>query len=229
MRTILRFTATERTLHWSCAVGYLALLASGLPLMFPALRSFIRDYTPVIGVRLHVACAILWCGATLAVILLGNRRRLAATCRELTALAPGDLAWMLRFPRWIAAGTAERARLDGAVARFNAGQKVNALFTVVTSALLLLTGIALIPLERGPLIAALAGPGGVAPLAWAHRKLTLLVLLPLATHVLLALVFPPTRPSLTGMVRGSVDRAWAAAHHPRWCPHERPRSGDEAA
>ena len=31
-----RFTISERALHWALAVGYLLLLASGLPLMMPA-------------------------------------------------------------------------------------------------------------------------------------------------------------------------------------------------
>jgi cytochrome b subunit of formate dehydrogenase len=36
--TVLRFTVTERALHWTFAAGYLGLLVSGLPLMWPALR-----------------------------------------------------------------------------------------------------------------------------------------------------------------------------------------------
>ena len=35
-------------------------------------------------------------------------------------------------------------------------------------------------------------------------------------HLFLVLVNPSTRPSLRGMVRGSVRRDWARRHHPKW-------------
>jgi cytochrome b subunit of formate dehydrogenase len=40
----------------------------------------------------------------------------------------------------------------------------------------------------------------------------------LAGHLFLALVWRPTGPALRGMVRGTVDAAWAARHHERWRP-----------
>ena len=72
---IVRFSPTERALHWGFGLVYLSLLATGLPLMFPALRGWIRGYTPVVGFRLHLACAALWIVMTLAVVALGDRPR----------------------------------------------------------------------------------------------------------------------------------------------------------
>lgn len=171
---VLRFSVTERALHWAFASGYLLLLASGLPLMVPALRGWIRGYSPLVG--------------------------------ELTTLEPGDGPWLRRFPRWLVATAVERARLDRAVGRFNAGQKINAVFTLVTASLLLVTGIALWPFGADGLWRA------------AHRWLTVLVLIPIAGHIFLAAVHPSTRHALTGMLDGRVDREWAATHHPRWGP-----------
>ena len=218
MLTRLRFSVSERLLHWAFALGYLALLASGLPLMFPALRGLIRGYTPVVGVRLHLAAAVVWVAATLAVVALGDRRRLRATGRELARLGRADAAWLRHFPRWLVTAAAERARLDRGVARFNAGQKVNALFTAATAALLLVTGLALTPVAAdGTSVAALlTGPGSVGWWSATHRWLTVLVLLPVAGHIYLASLHPPTRPALGGMLDGRVDADWAAAHHPRW-------------
>lgn len=227
--TVPRFSATERALHWGFALLYLALLATGLPLMFPALRGGIRGYVPVVGFRLHLACAILWVVVTLAVITLGDRRTLGRTWRELTAFRPGDAAWLRSFPRWLVAGAAARGGIDGQVGRFNAGQKLNALFIVVTSGLLLLSGLALVPLDGVLLAALMTGPGSVEVWRRAHSWLTLLVLAPLAGHVFLALAFPATRPSLRGMLSGVVDRGWAAHHHPRWCSEPEPGRKDEAA
>ena len=206
---VSRFTVTERALHWAFAAAYLALLVSGLPLMLPALRELIRDYTPAIGVRLHLAAAVLWVLAPLAVVVLGDRRALVRASRQLASFTRADLRWLASFPRWLVTDAETRARLDREVGRFNAAQKLNSLFVSASSALLLVSGLALIP-------AALAGtsePGG----AWhvLHRYLTLVALAPLAGHVYLAAVHPPTRPSLSGIVDGHVDARWAARHHPR--------------
>ena len=37
-----------------------------------------------------------------------------------------------------------------------------------------------------------------------------------AVHLFMALINPSTRPALRAMVRGDVDRDWAAHHHSRW-------------
>ncbi|HXG01927.1 MAG TPA: hypothetical protein VNO23_00740, partial [Candidatus Binatia bacterium] len=121
--------------------------------------------------------------------------------------------WLARFPRWLTAEPAARARLDARVGRFNAGQKVNALFTAASAAVLLVTGLALVPVALG---APVPGPTAAAALRAAHRWVTLAALLPLAGHLFFALAFPPTRPSLAGMLDGRVDADWAAHHHPRW-------------
>jgi len=224
-----RFTASERLWHWAFALGYLALLASGLPLTFEGLRGLIRDYTPVIGVRLHLAFAALWLAAPLAVVLLGDRRALARAWRDLVTFAPGDGAWLRSLPRWLAGGARERARIDRAVGRFNAGQKLNAIFTAATAGLLLLTGLALVPLHGSPLVAWCGTPALVHAVAAAHRWLSLVVVVPIAAHVFMAAAFPATRPSLSGMLTGDVDREYAARHHPRWRPAAGARAGDDAA
>jgi formate dehydrogenase gamma subunit len=214
--TVVRFTSTERVLHWTFALLYLVLLASGLPLMFPELRGWIRGYTPVIGFRLHLTCGVLWALATLLVIVLGDREALRRTWRQLTTFGREDAAWLLRFGQWLSASASERARLDAAVGRFNAGQKLNALFTVATSALLLVSGVALIPVRGAPLAQALTGPASIGWWRLAHEWLTMFVLVPIAGHVFFALAFPATRPSLPGILSGQVGRDWAATHHPRW-------------
>jgi len=195
--------------------------------MFPALRGSIRGYTPVVGARLHLAWGVLWVVTTVAIVALGDRGGLGRTARELARFNRNDRVWLRRFPRWLVAPNPERAQIDRAVGRFNAGQKVNALFTAVTSGLLLLTGLALWPLDaRGTtLCALLTGSGSVGYWLTADRWLTVLALGPLAGHIVLAVLHPSTRPSLTGMLVGHVDRDWAATHHPRWRAADRDTRG----
>ncbi|HEU4368835.1 MAG TPA: cytochrome b/b6 domain-containing protein [Methylomirabilota bacterium] len=220
MTRVVRFSVTERALHWAFALTYLSVLGSGLPLMFEGLRNWIRGYSPVIGLRLHVACGVLWIAATLGVVVAGDRRRLRATLRELTRFARVDALWLRRFPRWLVAGAAERARIDAGVGRFNAGQKVNLVFTLVTSGLLVVSGFTLTPLGDTVMATHVTGAASVAVWRAAHRWLTLLVLLPIAGHVYLAVIHPPTRAALDGMLDGRVDERWSAEHHPRWRPDD---------
>jgi formate dehydrogenase subunit gamma len=209
---VVRFTPSERAFHWVFAAGWLVLFASGLPLMSPGLQGWIRGYSPVVGRRLHLAAAVVWIAAIAAVLVVGNRGRLAATWRELATLDADDRRWLARLPRWLAAAPVARARLDADVGRFNAGQKLNALFTTLSSALLLASGLTLVPEALG---SGVLGPPA-AVLRVVHRWTTLVALLPVGGHLFFAVVFPATRPSLPGMLRGRVSAEWAARHHPRW-------------
>jgi formate dehydrogenase subunit gamma len=210
----LRFTATERAFHWGFAVWYLSLLASGLPLWLPGLRGWIYGWNRQVGVRLHLVSAVLWVVVPVAVILAGDRRALAGAARDLSFLVREDWAWLRRFPYWLFGRRGEPAEVD----RFNAGQKVYAWFTVWTSAVLLLTGLALWPLgdAGATLVSQVAGLEGVRAWRYAHTILALVVVIPVLAHVFFALVHPRTRPSLAGMLGGRVPADWAAAEHPGW-------------
>jgi formate dehydrogenase subunit gamma len=111
---ILRFTRTERTLHWVNAVGFLFLLATGLVLYLPRLSSLVGR-RPLVK-DLHFWGGIGWVCALALVVLLGDRRGLLRTWRELETL-----------------------RHD----RMNVGQKVNALLNAAFVVLFLASGLLL--------------------------------------------------------------------------------------
>jgi formate dehydrogenase subunit gamma len=111
MATVERFSRTERTLHWVHATAFLVLLGSGLCLYLPALselvgrRGLFKD--------IHVYTAVAWLCALALVVLLGDRRRLRATRREIELLQDG---------------------------RFNRGQMLNAIATAAFAVLFTVTG-----------------------------------------------------------------------------------------
>jgi len=111
---ILRFTLTERALHWVNALGFLFLLATGLVLYLPRLSSLVGR-RPLVK-DLHFWGGIGWVCALALVALLGDRRGLVRTWRELESL-----------------------RHD----RFNVGQKVNALLNAAFVVLFLASGLLL--------------------------------------------------------------------------------------
>ena len=221
-RDIVRFGGTERVFHWAFALPFLGLLLSGLPLRFPGLRSWIDGYSPEIGMRLHLACGIAWLLAPCLVVLLGHRKALAATAAELFAIARDEYTWLRQLPRWLLGAPCRMER----VGKFNAGQKLNAWLVAVTSVLLALTGIVLWAGWQWPGSASTEVLLVTRLVAWSrylHFVLTLLILVPLLGHILLATVHPRTRASFRGMVFGVVDADWARRHHPAWYVELYPR------
>ena len=196
---VTRFTPTERALHWVHAISFFALLATGIALYVPELtaafgsRAQLRD--------LHLAIAVAWIVALVAVVVLGDRRALRATLRDLDVLDEDDRAWGLR-------------RMHVPQGRFNAGQKRNAAITAAFAVLFLVSGLFLWYGARD-------NDFSLASAVLLHDALTLLAIVLVAGHLYLALLHPSTRHALRGMTLGTVRADWARKHHAKWSPEER--------
>lgn len=202
--TVLRFSPSSRALHWALALPTLALLTSGLPLPFPALRSWVRGYDAQMGLRLHLALS-MFLVAPLVVLVLGDRRALRRESAELVRLTREEWRWLTTLPALLLGlrYTTER------VGRYNAGQKLNAWGVLLSLVGLTLTGI-LLWLER---------PAALLPaLRWIHDAFTYVLGFLVVGHIALATLHPRTRPALRGMLDGRVPAEWAARHYPRWMP-----------
>jgi formate dehydrogenase subunit gamma len=114
VKFIRRFSRTERTLHWVNAAGFLLLLATGLILYLPRLSTVVGR-RPLIK-DVHLWGGIGWIAALAIVAVLGDRRGLLRTAREIEVLRPS---------------------------RFNVGQKVNALLNAAFAVLFLVSGLLL--------------------------------------------------------------------------------------
>jgi formate dehydrogenase subunit gamma len=196
-RYVRRFSRTERALHWANALGFFVLLVSGLMLYLPSLeiavgrRPLIKD--------IHFWSGIGWVALLAAVVLLGNRRELLRTARELEVLDADDLKWLQH----------KRSR-EG---RFNAGQKINALLTAAFFILFVVSGLLLWLGERDTTFR-------FASTVVLHDGLMYVSVILLTGHLYLAVIHPATRHSLRGMTVGTVNEDWARWHHPRWTPPE---------
>src|SRR5438105_7598709 len=91
-RYVVRFTLTERLLHWIHAAAFLVLLGSGLMLYVPALASA-AGRRPLFK-DIHFWTGISWAGAILLVATLGNRRALVATAREIDRFDQDDARFL---------------------------------------------------------------------------------------------------------------------------------------
>jgi formate dehydrogenase subunit gamma len=195
---IARFNRTERLLHWTHATSFFVLLATGLILYLPSLATLVAQRQIVKNVHLFVALA--WGVAIVAILVLGDRRRLADDWREIETIDRDDRRWLRR--RRVPQG------------RFNAGQKLNALLTAAFALLFALSGFFLWLGERDHRFI-FAGTGAV------HDLLTLFSVLLLVGHLYLALIHPSTRHALRGITVGDVDEDWALRHHRKWVEAER--------
>ena len=192
---VRRFSRTERALHWANAVGFFVLLGSGLVLYLPRLavlvgrRPLMKD--------IHFWSGIGWVTVLALVVLLGDRRGLLRTARELDVFDRDDRLWL-------------RGRHTPS-SRFNAGQKLNAVLTAAFTLLFLVSGLLLWLGERDTRFR-------FASTVVLHDGLMYVSLILVVGHLYLTLIHPTTRHALRGMTLGTVDAEWARAHHRNWKP-----------
>lgn len=191
---VVRFDRVERWLHWSNAALFLTLLATGMTLYVPALSSvvgrrvLVKDVHVIAGVVLPVPLVLAYAGSWRAA-LRRDVRRIAR--------------WSVDDRRWLtSAGRRGRASMG----KFNAGQKLNAIFIAGCIPVLLVTGSVMRWFTPFPL----AWRTGAT---FVHDTLALVLLVAIAGHILKALADPV---ALRAMLRGTVSRHHVERHHPRW-------------
>jgi formate dehydrogenase subunit gamma len=189
-----RFTLTERLLHWVHAAAFFVLLGSGLVLYLPSLsvaigrRQFVKS--------VHIWTAVSWAGAVLLICLIGNRRALWRTIREIDLFDRDDASFL-------------GGRVHVPQGRFNAGQKVNAILTAAFATLFAVSGFLLWLGERNTSYQ-LQGT------VYLHDALMYLSVALLTGHLYLAVIHPTTRHALRGITIGTVQEQWARDHHAKW-------------
>lgn len=192
-RYLQRFSRTERALHWVHALAFFALLATGLLLYLPSLAALVSRRPLVKAVHIYVAVA--WALALLLVVVVGDRKTLRRTLRELDLFDRDDRRWLLgkRTPQ----------------GRFNAGQKLHAVVQAAFAVLFAVSGFLLWYGERDTRFRL---PGTIL----LHDGLMYAAFVLVTGHLYLAVVYPRTRHALRGITLGSVREDWARAHHRKW-------------
>jgi formate dehydrogenase subunit gamma len=193
---VLRFTRTERAVHWVQAITIILLLLTGFGLGLPAVEGLVghRDLLR----QIHLSSAFFYAIAPFAIALGANRASVARDVRAVETWDAEDLQWLV----------------PGSITdpgRFNAGQKLNAIFVAWSTLAFALTGFIMWQNRRFPLDV-------VSRANTIHTDLAYVALLVFLGHLFLAAIWPNTRDSLAGMVNGTVRADWARAHHGRWEP-----------
>jgi formate dehydrogenase subunit gamma len=191
---VVRFDRVERALHWTNATLFLVLLATGMTLYVPELsahigrRVLVKDVHVYSGLALPVPLLLAYAGRW--------RDGLRRDVRRLARWSVDDRRWLLSW------GRRGRATLG----KFNAGQKLNAIFVAGSIPVMLASGSVMRFFEPFPL----AWRTGAT---FVHDWTALTLLVVIVGHIGKALAEPV---SLRAMRRGTVPVKHVERHHPRW-------------
>lgn len=197
-----RFTRTERGVHWVQAAGFLVLLITGFVLALPQLEASIGHRE--LMRELHLTAAFLFAFGPAVVALSGDRKSLGRDVKDIDMWDPDDVRWLIPFPllRLFRIETPPQGR-------FNAGQKMNAIFVAWSTLTFVVTGFVLWQNRRFP-------SDVVTQSNTIHTLLAYVALGAFLGHVSLATIYPQTRHSLHAITQGWVNSDWAREHHPKW-------------
>lgn len=202
--TVVRFDRAERWLHWVNAALFLTLLATGMTLYIGSLsaivgrRVLVKDVHVISGLLLPVPLLLAYAGRW--------RDGLRRDVRRFSRWSSDDRRWLRSF------GRRGRERMG----KFNAGQKLNAIFVAGCIPLTLVTGSIMRWFEPFPL----AWRTGAT---FVHDWLALALLVVVIGHIGKALTEPI---ALRAMRTGSVPVGHVQRHHPRWWREVQPVTDD---
>jgi formate dehydrogenase subunit gamma len=196
---LARFDRGERVLHWLNAALMLTLLATGSALYIPPISQLVGQRQVVLAIHVYAGIAIPF-----PLLLTAAARRWGAAFR---ADARRINRWNADDKRWLRTWGRDKRVRNG---KFNAGQKLNAAFTVGTIVVMLATGL----IMKFP---------NQWPLSWrtgatfVHDWVYLAAAIAVTGHILYAI---NDSDSLRSMWTGWVPSAWARRHAPRWYEEE---------
>jgi formate dehydrogenase subunit gamma len=191
---VVRFDRGERWLHWANATLFLTLLATGMTLYVGPLsaivgrRLLVKDIHVISGLLLPMPLLLAYSGSWRA----GLRRDI----RRFARWSTDDRRWLTSFGR----------RGHERMGKFNAGQKLNAIFVAGCIPLMLATGSIMRWFKPFPL----AWRTGAT---FVHDWLALALVAVVVGHIGKALAEPL---ALRAMRTGTVPADHVRRHHPRW-------------
>jgi formate dehydrogenase subunit gamma len=199
---IQRFTRTERGVHWVQAVSFLVLLITGFALALPQVESAIGNRALLR--EIHLSAAFFFFFGPAIVALSGDRKSVAADVASVDTWDQDDLRWLIPFPILRAFGVNTPPQ-----GRFNAGQKLNAIFVAWCTLTFTVTGLIIWQNRRFDTTL-------VSRANDVHTALAYIALIAFVGHLFLATVFPKTRHAFRAITQGWVRADWAREHHSKW-------------
>ncbi len=187
-----RFTRAERWAHRAIAILMVILLLTAAALYLPQVSAIVGNRPTVRLIHLIAGYAL-----PIPILLALASAAFRADLSRLNRFTPSDWAWLR-----------SRDRRDGRipVGKFNAGQKLNAAFTLGAIIVMFATGLVLAWSEWFP-------DDIRTGATFTHDWLTLVIVIVVAGHTVMAMKDPMAR---VGMRTGEVPTEWAEREHSAW-------------
>lgn len=187
-----RFTRAERWAHRAIAILMVILLLTAAALYLPQVSAIVGNRPTVRLIHLIAGYAL-----PIPILLALASAAFRADLSRLNRFTPSDWAWLR-----------SRDRRDGRipVGKFNAGQKLNAAFTLGAIIVMFATGLVLAWSEWFP-------DDIRTGATFTHDWLTLVIVIVVAGHTVMAMKDPMAR---VGMRTGEVPTEWAEREHGAW-------------
>jgi sulfite dehydrogenase (quinone) subunit SoeB len=212
-RELHRHRLGMRVLHWFNATSWVVLLVTGIGLVSAASFAFFGTGFPralselargkANLVRLHVGWGIVW-GAVIVPVFLLFKHGPREVLHEVRVTGD-DLRWLLAKPLAMAGLRAQPLPPQD---KYNAGQKLFALFVLIATTAILATGLVM--------TFHVGSAGVVAAAILVHKLAIALAVVGVAVHVSMAAIIAEERPALRSMFTGHIDYHHAKHHSPKW-------------
>jgi formate dehydrogenase subunit gamma len=200
-RTILRFRASERWVHWSIAIPFMICFTTALILVLGYNPDPSRPYRALFS-WVHRISGVALIAMPIVALIRGR-----AEWRIHIGNVKQGWVWTVADLKWLAlmglAAVNKKIQLPEQ-GKFNAAEKLNFMMVMCTWPMFAVTGV-------------LIWLPGIGFTSWmVHFALAVIAAPLMLGHIFMATVNPSTRIGLPGMISGFVDRDWARHHYTRW-------------
>ncbi len=190
-----RFNAFDRVVHWVLAIAFFLLVFSGLGLFAHTFFNYFDFFGgPEQGILAHKIAGIVFL-ITSVLLFLGH-------AKETIRFDSDDGKWMRAFGGYL---SKEESKIPQG--KFNAGQKLFALFSIVATLVMGITGFIIwdpTAMDRGLTQFSLM----------LHGLFFILFMMGAVVHIYLATIGNPG--TVDGMLWGHVKKIWAKKHASKW-------------
>ena len=192
---IERFSAFDRVVHWVLAVAFFVLVISGLGLFAHTFFGYFSFFGgPEQGILAHKIAGI--------VFLITSVLLFFAHAKDTCCFDSDDRKWFGAFGGYLSKDESKIPQ-----GKFNAGQKLFAMFSFIAALVLGITGFVIwdpTAMERGMTQFSLM----------LHGLFFILIMMGAVVHIYLATIGNPG--TVDGMLWGHVKRIWAKKHASKW-------------
>jgi formate dehydrogenase gamma subunit len=201
-KILVRFDRVERAAHWANATLFLVLIGTGAIL-------YIGQLSILVGRRVLIDDIHVYTGLALPVPLLISLagswgKELRADLSRFNRWTADDRRWLRLTFKPSPERKAGRDQLS--IGKFNAGQKLNAVFVGAAIVIMLATGVVMHWFSPWPL-------SWRTGATFVHQWLAIAVFVVVLGHITYALLNPA---ALRSMFKGTISRRWALRHAPAW-------------